>query len=136
MLCRNTWLICIYSLELHRSYGFGNPSYSFLVFAFQGQGLITALSVGPISVGLLPPFYLRTFASGTSSSIFYFFGNFKYWTVYSIQKLSMAHNSCRYSYMEFLVTFHFIYRTAGIICPSICYNFGAWFCSVSVVNSQ
>lgn len=32
------------------------------------------------------------------------------------------------------MTFHFIYRTAGIICPSICCNFGAWFCSVSVIT--
>lgn len=106
--------------------------YSFLIFAVHGQGLITASSIGPICVGLLPPFYLRAFTPGTSCSIFYFFGIFKYWTVYSTQKLSMAHNSCRY--MEFLVTFHFIYRTAGIICPSIRCKFGVWFCSVSVVT--
>ena len=75
---------------------------------------------------------LEDTASGTLCSIFYFFGNFKYCTIYSIQKLSMDHNSCRY--MEFRVTFHFIYRTTGIICPFICCNFGAWFCSVCVVT--
>jgi len=114
------------------SYDFGNPVTVFLYLESRISGLITALSIGPICVGLLPPFYLRTFTPGTSYSIFCFFGIFKYWTVYSTQKLSMAHNNCRY--MEFIVTFHFIYRTAGIICPSICCKFGAWFCSVSVLT--
>jgi hypothetical protein len=77
MMCRNTRLICIYSLELHRSYDFGNPVMVFLYLQSRA-GVDKGYIYRAHLCGSSPTFLLENICLRNFVFHLLIFGNFKY----------------------------------------------------------